>query len=222
MTGDDRQYLVTCKHVFKDPLNGLDLDVESEYVELKISASFEDIRKTEQSDQSIDRLSYRFVGFGSQGSDIAVLAIESALDNLHDIQIFGESGAASIVLGGEVGLLGFPSAIPMGDTSLKMHTGGFVPAVQRGYVSYFGDGDSPKVFYIAAMNSCGFSGGPVYVGEPGAGATLCGIVAGYRPQHKSVLQEGEETGMYVLGNTGIMTATYISHAIDAIRANPIG
>ena len=220
---DGKQYLVTCKHIFKDAKSGLNLDIEKEDVELRISASFEDIGKSGQGGQSIDQpLPYSFVGFGSEGSDIAVLANKPALGNLLDIRLFGEEESAKISLGGEVGILGFPEVIPIGPESARLGTSGLLPAVQRGYISYFRDGDSPRVVYIGAMNSRGFSGGPAYVRDPRVGATLVGIVGSYRPHRNPVLKDGKETKMYVSENTGIMTATYIKHAIDAIQANPIG
>ncbi len=215
---DGGQYLVTCRHIFRD------LDVESASVKLEISASLQHMFGTPDNRRTdVRSLSgYSFVGFGSDDSDVAVLALSDSIKQLHAMHLPGEKGAAQAILGGDVGILGFPDVIPMNPDAMRLHTGGFIPAVQRGCVSYFGFGDRPTRIYLGVMNSLGFSGGPVYTSDNGRRTTLLGIVEGFRTRRNPVLANYEETGEYVLENSGIMTATDISHALDAVRENPIG
>ncbi len=215
---EGRQYLVTCRHIFEGH------DIENERVNLGLSASLEHMFESPQEDRGAQAVAtkYSFVGFGTQGSDIAVLALPGPVRDLQRIRLPEEEGATGLILGGDIGILGFPAVIPMHPEAMRLHTGGFVPAVQRGCVSYFGFDDAPKKIYLGVMNALGFSGGPVFSSTDGRNTTLHGIVEGFRTRRNPVMKNYKETSAYVLENTGIMTATTISHALDTIRANPIG
>ena len=215
---EERQYLVTCKHVFSDA------GVDPGPARIEISGSFTDMfgEPKNARDQVPQTSGYAFVGFGSEMSDIAVLALPRPVSGLHRLYLPNESEASQLVLGGDIGILGFPRVIPYSEGSDRFHTGGFVPAVQRGCVSAFGLQDVPKVYYLGVMNTFGFSGGPMFISGDRQNPTLFGLVSGIRPSKAEVLSDGGPTGYYVLENSGIMKATDVSHALDAIKENPIG
>ena len=51
---------------------------------------------------------------------------------------------------------------------------------------------------------------------------VAGVVSGYRYGWDNVYVDNKETDMFVRYNTGIIMAYSIDHAIELIRANPIG
>ncbi len=86
-------------------------------------------------------------------------------------------------------------------------------------------------------NNPGFSGGPVIFkenGKPQSNFCVASVISGYKEGKESVVA-GDERGVMSIDmgdgirmpleiymNTGVVFSHSISHAIDAIRDNPIG
>ena len=165
----------------------------------------------------------RLIGLGSDGADISVLAISTALSAPRPITL-KEGG---IGYGQEVYFLGFPYGIRWGAGNLNRVFP--MPFVKKGILSG-SIGESLCVHLIDGHNNPGFSGGPVvyqHTINPELAAQhrfgLLGVVSGYQYDDEPVLDgRGNETDLRYRTNTGIVYAHDIKHAIDAIEQKPNG
>ena len=73
-------------------------------------------------------------------------------------------------------------------------------------------------------NNPGFSGGPVCFFRPNErDVRIAGVVSGYQAVSEPVYdQAGSPTSFSYMYNTGLVVVHDIRHAIDVIKANPIG
>jgi S1-C subfamily serine protease len=148
-------------------------------------------------------------------ADVAVYALKERIVP-PDLPI--DIDSRGCIAGQEVFFLGYPLGIrghPVGP--------GFpLPVIKRGVLALFDPGPLRSI-YISASANPGFSGGPVYFPHRDTGrATLVGIIVealGYEVPVKNA--DGENIGT-VLTDSNLVRCNYIDHALDLIRAKPIG
>jgi len=192
---DDRQYLITAKHM----LNAADP-----------STTVEILRNKEWL-----KLHFRRIEVKPDAVDIAVLALDQQISPLLPIQI----GEETAFLSQEVFFVGFPYGITVDGTPLNA---GFpIPLVKHGIIASL-DMNPGEPFIVDAINNLGFSGGPVTLGDSTTNSRIIGVVSGYRFLQTPVFQNNVQTDFSVRENLGLLVAFKIDYAVEAIRKNPIG
>lgn len=194
-----RQYLVTARHCVEHV-------AEQDTVELRLDGEWR-------------RARVRLAGHASApGVDISVLAPETYLVPPWGDLEFTRDG---IAFGQEVHFLGFPFGIH----GAAAFMGGCPPAlVKRATLSAMSEDISDPIL-LDGHNNPGFSGGPVVFRSQAAPTKVrVGmVVSAYQAMREPVhLYDGEESGMYVQANTGIVMAYDIVHAVTIASENPIG
>ena len=204
---DNRQYLITARHVIKDFTSGSAIEL------------FHDRRwKT---------LSAEVVGIAADTIDVAVLACPIRLAPAHLLVASNEG----LTYGQQVYFLGFPFGWNSGMENLNRELP--VPFVKAGVVSAMITGDASYI-YIDAHGNRGFSGGPVVFvpsGRPSNEFRLAGVVAN-APQpwiepvvdksRRPLVGDDGEPIAYFPENQGLVVAFDIRHATNLIDANPVG
>ena len=203
---DDRQYLITARHVVPDiaPRSAIEIFHDRQWKTIQIEV----------------------VGAGAGQADVAVLACPLRLVPPHVL----EASSAGLMYGQQVYFLGFPFGWDSGAENLNREFP--IPFVKAGIVSAMSFGEA-SLIYIDAHGNQGFSGGPVVYELHGTSETalrVAGIVAEaptplLRPVVDSLgrpLTADEEPIAYFAENQGIVVAISIRHATDLIDANPIG
>jgi hypothetical protein len=159
--------------------------------------------------------------------DISVFALNAYADAPGELPLTIEG----LTYGQDAYFLGFPYGVAgevnWGDWNLPM------PFVKRATVSLM-DTDKNKPLFLDGHNNPGFSGGPVVFwsrGTVGVGnMRVAAVVSGFLSQEEPIRQTNAiYDGKLNSGpkyaydyNTGIIEAHRIHHAVDLIRANPIG
>lgn len=197
---DDREYLVSAKHLFADPANTVSI-------------------KYLKADKWID-LAVKTAWYGRNGCD----AIAFALDNQISLSRFPLiPSTEGMAWGQEVCFLGYPfqMSVQLGSALADRP----FPFVKRGNISaWLKEYDDTEIIFVDAINNEGFSGGPViFQPHDQKHPQVCGIVSGYRTDSEPVLDDkGEQTGHTVQYNTGFLRAMSIDPVVKGIKRNPIG
>jgi hypothetical protein len=215
---DDRQFLVTARHVVPGikPGDKVEVFFHGAWVPIIVNPIF-------PKNEKIDAVAL--------AADLGDLKIPGGLD----IPV----GSAGIVLGQKVFFLGFPFNL----ASRSKDRNDFIPFVKAGILSAidYGDKKTPIV-YIDGHNNPGFSGGPVIFPNLNKGHQLqiAAVVSGYRNQPIKVVEvtvpdsptagsKDEPTSknnskkiQVVLENTGIVVACQLNELVEAIKNNPPG
>jgi len=156
----------------------------------------------------------RLIGHAAGDIDLAVLSVDRPLSP-PDLPL--EPAMKGMIFGQDAFFLGFP----YNDLSrYAFGRDGFpLPFVKKAILSCFDGG----LMYLDGHNNPGFSGGPVvYVPAGERDFRVAGVVSGYRFEAKPVMSGPLATGLVHHENTGIVIAHSVDHAVDLIRANPIG
>ena len=195
---DGRQYIVSARHVIGDGVQPTNLSVllNKRLIDLPVA----------------------FIGEGKGEIDISVLTPGYSI--ISDVPFETSLG---LFVGQDVFYVGFP--LKMWANGGALMQGRPFPFVKKGTLSTGWDPESTvKSVYVDTVSSKGFSGGPLVFVEQATGIPkIAGVVAKYRTDYEPVLDgSGHDTGSKVESNTGLMLAYGINHAIDIIRANPIG
>ena len=203
---NDRQYLVTARHVVPDIVSDSPIEIlhERQWKTIQVTV----------------------VGVGSGDTDVAVLACPVRLAPSNQL----EASSDGLIFGQKVYFLGFPFGWNSGSDSINRDFP--LPFVKTGIVSAMLCNE-PSHIYIDAHGNEGFSGGPVVFvpdGQPQSVLRVAGIVAAAAiPLLKPVVDESRtpinadgHPIAYFAENQGLVVAFYIHHATDLIDANPIG
>lgn len=196
---DNRQYLVSARHVVGDGTDHRDLSIFH--------------ARTWKS------IPMEFVGTGIGEVDVTVLAPKIRLSAAMPL----EPSVGGFFLGQEVFFAGYP--YKMWSDGGPIMQGRPLPFVKRGTLSAAMDqADDIKRLYVDATCNLGFSGGPLVFAPPGTSdLRIAGVVAKFKIEYESVVtRNGEDSGMRIAYNTGFLVAYSIKYALDLIRANPIG
>lgn len=190
---DNRQYLVTARHVVHTMSDRDKLEIYS-------NGSWCD-------------LDVMLVGHAEGGVDISVLAPTSVLVP-HALPVVAST--EGLVYGQDVYFLGFPygwsEEIVVGDAGYPL------PFVKKAIVSLFG----AEVWILDGHNNRGFSGAPVVFMNSERSVQVCAVVSGYRWVKQAIHGEAMEAKYSYQYNTGLMNVYRIDFALDLIFQNPIG
>ena len=204
---DNRQYLITARHVVKDFTSGSTIGIFH--------------------DRQWKTLPVEVVGIGTDVIDVAVLACHIRLAPAHPL-VASNKG---LTYGQPVYFLGFPFGWNSGMENLNREYP--MPFVKAGVVSAMITGDASHI-YIDAHGNGGFSGGPVVFvpsGQPSNEFRVAGVVANAPlPLIEPVVDKSgwplvDDDGKpiaYFPENQGLVVAYDIRHATDLIDSNPIG
>ena len=204
---DDRQYLITARHVVKSFASGGCLGVFH--------------------DRQWKNVTAKVIGIGSNEIDVAVFACDVRLAPPHAL----EASNAGLIYGQTVYFLGFPFGWDSGMDSLNRDFP--VPFAKAGVVSAMITGDSSRI-YIDAHGNKGFSGGPVVFVPNGRRPDEIRVAAVVANAPKPLLEPVvRKSGDPLIGhdgkpiayfpeNQGFVVAYDISHATDLIDTNPVG
>jgi len=195
---DNRQYLITAKHVIQDISTCDTIHV--------------------MHNKNWLALPCKLVGHAVGKTDITVLALDRRLSPTHALS-FSDPG---FYLSQEAYFLGFPYGLRM-DIGLENNFYP-VPLVKKCIISgFFTDEQGVKHIYLDGHNNPGFSGGPVVYSDPGRKEMkVAAVISGFRFEDAPIFVGDEKTPLSYRDNTGIIVSYDFRHAIEAIQANPVG
>ena len=204
---DNKQYLITARHVVKNITSGSSIAIFHE--------------------RQWQNTSIQVVGIGAGETDVAVLACPVRLAPPHPL----EASSNGLIYGQPVYFLGFPFGWDGGGETINRDFP--IPFVKAGVVSSMAYGE-PSRIYVDGHNNKGFSGGPLVFlpnGRLGSKFRVAGVVANYptpivEPVVDSkgdpILGSDNQPIAYFQENQGLVVAFEIRHVTDLIDANPIG
>ncbi len=196
---DERQYLITANHV----VNGIN---DGDPVSIFHDSNWKDIP-------------VKLIKCNESDVDIIVLAIPEQLTPILPL----EPTMDGIAFGQDVYFLGFPFGFFTEDRWGNNNRFPF-PFVKKGIVSAFDKSpDGILSLFIDGHNNPGFSGGPiVFADQNTRKLKVGGVVSGYHSQEEPIYYQGTQLPFVSNLNTGLLFGYGIQHAVDAIKANPIG
>lgn len=199
---DDRQYLVTARHLLDD--DGRVAIQQKATLEVQHAGKWKPVP-------------YTLVCQTNAPSDIAVVALSRLLANFPEVQL----GTPGLTYGQEVYFLGYPFGW-QGDVG-AVNQNYPLPYVKRAIVSMLDFRASPMLV-LDGINNVGFSGGPVAFKNASGKWQVAAVVSGFNSVREPVFvgDTDEPTAYTVDQNTGLIDASPLDAALTAIRANPIG
>lgn len=195
---EDRQYLITARHVVEgiQSLDKIKIFHENSWKEFRVMN----------------------IACNPPEIDIAILAPEIQLSPTLPLEV----GTNGLVYGQDIYFLGFPYG--MFSFYKDLLNGYPLPLIKKGILSAIKLGDAAEsVLVIDGHNNPGFSGGPIVFKEPGKNDfKVAGVISSYRYEEIPVHDQGKKTEMTVEYNTGIVIGYDIKYAIESIKADPKG
>lgn len=201
---DNRQYLITAKHVIPNKQQGENIDIQ-----LECNSAWQSIRCQIFYSNDVD-------------VDVAVLCPPRRIS---DLNLPVRATTSGLALSQEVFFLGFPY-------NLHFEAGGSnlffpIPIVKGACVSMLSaPQNGHKFMLLDGINNSGFSGGPVvYSSYPWSvhDIRFAGVISGYRTNEDPIITGGQQVqGMHARGNSGLIIAYPIDYALEVIQANPHG
>ena len=195
---DNRQYLITAKHVVK----GIS---KNDNINIFHDGRWKDLRVTTLS-------------CGNKETDILILVPPIQLSPAYDLI----PSMGNLILAQDVYFLGFPYMMFSDDSGINRKFP--IPFIKKGICSSMGKWDGANtMIYIDGHNNPGFSGGPIVFQDlTTKKLKVGGVVSGYKNHPDPVINRGIDTGLVALSNSGIVVGYSIKPAIEAIKKNPIG
>jgi len=196
---DERQYLITARHLVPPESNPLLIDVFS--------------------NGQWSRVNVTTILIVPDDVDISVLAAPIQLTPTPPINVDG-----SCHLSEQVYFLGFPYGLKMDeDNATSINNGLPLPFVKHAIISTFEGLGLSNRYLLDGFNNPGFSGGPVVRGGQNPNQmTIIAVVSARHLIQEPVVVAGRPSAMTVPISTGIMVAYPINRAVEAIRQHPIG
>jgi hypothetical protein len=204
---EGKQYVVTARHVVDGIKNSDEVSIwkERDWWEVPIQV----------------------VGIAADKVDIAVLAAPIQLSPQYRLT----ASHHRLTLGQDVFFLGFPVGIKseLGD----LNNGFPLPLVKKAVLSAM-TFDIPETYLLDGHLNYGFSGGPVVFDPPGRMPPkhlgdivkipyrVTAVVSSFNTEVQTVIHNGKKTQYRYESNSGIIICFDIFHAINLIKANPIG
>jgi Trypsin-like peptidase domain len=188
---DERQYLITARHVLPDtPTVTFSVEIGDQPLHW-----LKDVKP-------LDTV--------HPNADVAVLPLAGLLTPTYPIV----PSTAGVIVSQDVYFLGYPAGLPNYSPPAER-----VAFVKKGILSAFHTTpQGVQLLYVDGFNNSGFSGGPVVFYRAGTetppyGDLHVGAIISAR------VRSEEENGLEsVAWNSGILVATDIAHAVDAIRS----
>ncbi len=198
LTADNKQYLVTARHLFPNDKHGDAVKI-SLWKDGKWSST--DSRSWFHDNSVID---------------IAVLPLSGVLAQHYNVKI----GTESMVIGSETFFYGYPYQIKFNYRGLN---NGFpLPFVKRATISGWFQESSvdPYVILLDGINNQGFSGGPIgHFDTTTKVLSLYGFISGYQSEKKEMVTP---IGNFPYEqNTGIIVAYAADHALQIIKKETV-
>lgn len=203
---ENRQYLVTARHIVKDIKSGDSIEIKS--------------------NNGWDRISVNVIAVEPDGIDILVLALPRPLSFMFPI----EPTIGGLSLGQDIYFFGFPYGLHMPTVGSSLSYP--IPLMRSGmFIAFYETADEPCQLLIDGINNQGFSGGPIVFFDKDGNQKIAGVVSGFKEEKEPVLRKGDEskgepeeveTGQFVYVNTGIVGGFHIHPALEAIKNKPIG
>lgn len=191
---DDRQYIVTARHVVDGIVQKDSIEIFHEGVWKTLRTGIAWLSPSEQ--------------------DIAILAPEFQVSPTHPL----DPTSAGIVLGQDVYFCGYPYGLTV-EAGPDINQGFPIPLVRKGALS----GMYPDHLLIDAINNPGFSGSPVVFAAPQSNDfKVAAVISGYRVEYDPVLLNGEDVGLRYGYNTGLVLAYDLRTGVEYITQNPSG
>ena len=195
---EDRQYLVTAKHVVEGLQANTTLSVmhAGQWLALDIGD----------------------VWFSPTGADLALISPKRQLSPAHPLLV---GSAASFYLSQQIYFLGFPYGLRL-DLG-PVNNDYPLPFVKTGIVSSFtAAGAGSQLIYCDAHNNPGFSGGPIVTVGANNQVHVIGVVSGFRHNDDPVMLNGDATGLTYRANTGLVIGYGLKEAIEQVNNAPSG
>lgn len=197
---DQRQYLITAKHV----VNGLPnhgqvaIFYQNDWYPITVSR----------------------VGELPGTTDLSILAPDVQLTPRRPLPLNPSSDG--IVFGQDVYFLGFPYNL-FADIG-EMNRNFPLPFVKKAILSSMSkDENDVQRFFLDGHNNPGFSGGPVVFKKPGENEySVASVISGYRYERSPIYRGESATPFEHRDNTGIVISYDIDAAVQLIHSNPIG
>lgn len=198
---DQRQYLVTARHVVSD--------------------IFSDTTISILHDRKWREITVKLVGHAPGEADISVLALPFRISGA-DLTL--HTTAAGLTIGQDVYFLGFPFG--MFGTIGQENNAYPVPFVKKAIVSCFEFNEKYGLhrIFLDGHNNPGFSGGPVVFFEDATEEfKVAAVISAYRYHPKPVFEGSTALENYsIQENTGIIFSYGIGYAVKIVQQNPIG
>ena len=193
---DNKQYLVTAKHVVDTLVNKQEVEIYHNGNWVKVSINLIGHHPT---------------------ADISVFSIDTILARHHL-----EPSSHGIAYGQDTYFLGFPYRI-QSEKGNQINRNFPIPLVKKAILSCITNDGTGAYMLLDGINNPGFSGGPVVFSEPGIyNYRIAGVISGYKSVEEPTYHQGQQTPLSIRINTGIIIAYTINHAIDLINQNPTG
>lgn len=196
---DNREYLVTAKHVVPEFKTG-------DTVGIGRAEGWAYVQP-------------RLVGHAPGEIDISVLALDQRIVS-REYRV--EPTVNGIYISQDVYFLGFPYGSDGGYGGINH--GYKPPFVKLSILSASQQGDGTlQALYLDGINNPGFSGGPaVFFDTTANHYKVAGVISGYRVDEQRVHHGQEEYEHYIRANSGIIIAYGIEYAVRLARADGNG
>lgn len=195
---DQRQYLVTARHVVKGMSSPgtIKLFHNNQWNDIQVQPIW-------CNDSSID---------------IAILVAPRQLSPPYKL----EPTSAGLVNGQDLYFLGFPYGQFTDHSHLLNNFP--LPFIKKAILSAMtGGAKGINMLFLDGHNNPGFSGGPIVFSQLGQNEyKVAGVISGFNAVEEPVFDGGKPTAMTWRYNTGIIIGYDIGYAVEAIRSNPIG
>ena len=195
---DNKQYIISAHHLFNNV-------IDNAKVQIFHNSKWKD-------------LNLRLVNHCPDPIDISVLAADIQLTSS---EFICEPTSGGAILGQDLFFLGFPFG-EYGDGG-KFNRDFPLPFVKKATLSCIQFEKNIEILFLDGFNNPGFSGGPVVFTHPNKiEYKVCSVISSYRVSKVPIYQGSIELPIYHRENSGIIISYGIKHAVDVIKANPIG
>lgn len=192
---DDRQYLVTARHMVQniDGPTTIQIFHRDNWNELQVEL------------------------VGHSDVDVSVLAPSTQLTH-KEMKL--DAAPGGFLVGQDVYFAGFP----LGLVGQNIASPFPAPLIKKAIISGAAGTGYKFPIYLDGHNNPGFSGGPVYLQIPKQPHFMVSmIICSFKAVRDPVYYDDEQqSGLYVLQNSGIIQAYNIRNALELIGRNPIG
>ena len=207
---DDRQYLITAKHVVKGIKKEDKIQIfhDDKWKEVQVST----------------------ITCGNENTDIIILVPPYQLSPAYELP----PTMQNLIFAQDVYFLGFPYGMytDAGDVNRKFP----IPFVKKGICSSIRKFDDVNtIVFVDGHNNPGFSGGPIVFEDfKTKKLNVAGVISSYRNHEDPVFKKEKrmvdgkevvsqkETELIAISNAGIVLGYSLNPAIEAIQNNPIG